>query len=139
MTVPEELPEPRPEDLVLLRTEETRFEAGVLVAVLESAGIEAVVMDSSSPTEGVAFRPPASGVPVSVRYADIETARATVARHDEDTVDLDWDEVDVGGRADDLPLTPLGHLPSAARLAFIVAVITLVVGLVGAITVLLMG
>ncbi|MHC5113292.1 MAG: putative signal transducing protein [Planctomycetota bacterium] len=131
-----ELPEPRPEDLVLLTTAESRFEAGVIVGVLESAGIEAVVMDSSSPTEGVAFRPPEAGVPVSVRYANIEAARAAVDRHNEDTVDLDWDEVDVGRREDDLPLTPLGHLPPAARIAFIVAVIVFVVGAIGAITVL---
>jgi len=139
MTAEAELPEPRPEDLVLLTTAESRFEAGVLVGVLESAGIEAVVMDSSSPTEGVAFRPPESGVPVSVRYADLENARAAVTRHDEDTVDLDWDEVDVGRREDDLPLTPLGHLPAAARFAFIVAVLVFVIGAVGVITMIIIG
>ena len=44
-------------------------------------------------------------------------------------VDLDWDEVDVGERDDDLPLTPVNRMPLLARIGFAVAVAVLILTL----------
>ncbi len=46
-----------------------------------------------------------------------------------DSVDLDWDEVNVGEREDDLPLRPVGQMPLLAKVAFAVAAVLILLTL----------
>lgn len=113
-----------PDALATLRTVGSEFEAHTLVAVLREEGIEAHVfaaMHASLPLGQHHF-----GVPVQVRRADLERARAALEKNATDSVDLDWDEVDVGEREDQLPLTPVNRMPLLARIGFAVAVAVVV-------------
>ncbi len=113
-----------PDALETLRTVNSEFEAHTLVAVLREEGIEAHVfaaMHASLPLGQRRF-----GVPVQVRRADLERARAALEKNATDSVDLDWDEVDVGEREDQLPLTPVNRMPLLARIGFAVAVAVVV-------------
>ncbi len=109
-----------PDALETLRTVGSEFEAHTLVAVLREEGIEAhafAAMHASLPLGQRHF-----GVPVQVRRADLERARTALEKNATDSVDLDWDEVDVGEREDHLPLTPVNRMPLLARIGFAVAV-----------------
>lgn len=113
-----------PDALATLRTVGSEFEAHTLVAVLREEGIEAHVfaaMHASLPLGQRYF-----GVPVQVRRADLERARAALEKNATDSVDLDWDEVDVGEREDQLPLTPVNRMPLLARIGFALAVAVVV-------------
>ncbi len=113
-----------PDALATLRTVGSEFEAHTLVAVLREEGIEAhafAALHASLPLGQRRF-----GVPVQVRRADLERARAALKKNASDSVDLDWDEVDVGEREDHLPLTPVNRMPLLARIGFAVAVAVVV-------------
>ncbi len=113
-----------PDALATLRTVGSEFEAHTLVAVLREEGIEAHAfgaMHASLPLGQRRF-----GVPVQVRRADLERARAALEKNTSDSVDLDWDEVDVGEREDHLPLTPVNRMPLLARIGFAVAIAVVV-------------
>ena len=69
-------------------------------------------------------------MPVQVRRADLERARAALEKNTSDSVDLDWDEVDVGEREDHLPLTPVNRMPLLARIGFALAVAVVVLTVV---------
>ncbi len=102
------------DDLVILTTAGAPFEAHSIAAVLAEREIDATVLDTADadvPLEH-AYR----GVPVMVRRADLDRARAALA---EDAVD--WDAVDVGEREDDLPLRPPGRTLFLARMALLAA------------------
>ena len=94
-----EPPSPSPGDdgggdhLVTLRTCDTAFEAHALAAVLRDADIEAWVFDTVT---CVAMTGMTIGVPLQVRARDIDQAQATLEQRIADSVDIDWDDVDVG-------------------------------------------
>ena len=113
-----------PDALETLRTVSSEFEAHTLVAVLREEGIEAHAFGARHASLPLGQRHFA--VTVHVRRADLERARAALEKNATDSVDLDWDEVDVGEREDDLPLTPVNRMPLLARIGFAVAVAVVV-------------
>src|SRR5688572_3109245 len=87
-------PNGHPDDLVTLTTTETVFQAGIIVAVLDEAGIQAFSFDGLSALYPLGQR--LTPAVVQVRRADLERARAALNQNVADSVDIDWDEVDVG-------------------------------------------
>lgn len=91
------MPDPRPDDLVILTHADSEFGARAKVVVLEEAGIPAVVFPGEAAWLGApAFQRQHLGVPVWVRADDRERAAEALARQIADSVDLDWDEADIG-------------------------------------------
>jgi hypothetical protein len=125
MSIPEQVADP--DDLVTLTTKPTEFEANLAVVVLAEAGIKAFAFaESASILElGRTITP----VPIQVRRADLERAREALKQSVADSVDLDWDSVDVGEREDNLPLTVRSGMPLAAKVGFALAAAVLVLGL----------
>lgn len=103
-------------EYVILTTAGSPFAAHNLAAVLADHDIETRVLDGAD--ADVPLEQAYRGVPVLVRSGDVERARAMLAESE-----IDWDEVDVGDREDDLPLRKPGRMPIAARVSFIVAVL----------------
>jgi len=89
---------------------ETEFEAHTIATVLKEAGIEAFVFGQLSHTlpMGKIF----TQVPVQVRADDVDRAREALQQRQEDSVDLDWDEIDVGQREDHVPLSSEQAIPA---------------------------
>ncbi|TVQ31361.1 MAG: hypothetical protein EA376_09625 [Phycisphaeraceae bacterium] len=87
----------RPDDLVPVITVASEFEAGVIVAALREEGVEArqsvtgiqSILGSSA---GSLITP----VQVLAPRKDVERAKGMLARMREESVDIDWSEVDVG-------------------------------------------
>ena len=114
--------EPGLDAMAVVATTATEFEAQTKAAVLRSEGIDcAVTRDAPSWTGHVSISPTAHGATVWVRQQDVERAQGVLLHAVADSVDLDWDEVNVGEREDDLPLRPVGQMPLLAKVAFAVA------------------
>ena len=106
----------------------TEFEAHTIAAILHVGGIKATVAPGAPSWTGqIALDPAAQGSAVIVRNADLRRARTVLDESDRDSIDLDWDEVDVGDRDDNLPLTPVGHMPIPAKIAAALAAAILIV------------
>ena len=109
-----------PDFLVTLTVSKTEFEAEATAIVLRDAGFEVHVFgkgDIGIAMGGAAWQ----GVLVQVRRRDVEPARAALAMNRQDSVDLDWDEVDVGEPRDSPAPRGEDGAPMAARLATAVA------------------
>ena len=121
-----------PDRLVAVASEPTEFAANVKVAVLADAGIEAKVFGSLGTTLGASGRigPAVLNVDVQVRASDAAEARRILASNIEDSVDIDWDSVDVGNRVDSVPLTSGDRMPLPAIIAACVVGVLLVSGIV---------
>lgn len=105
-------------DLAVVAVTETEFEAQTKAAVLRARGIEAAVTSNAPSWTGqLAISPSERGASVLVHESELERARGILASTIEDSVDLDWDEVDVGEREDDLPLLQPGRVPPLASFA----------------------
>jgi len=115
-----------PDQLVTLQTVESPFQAQIIVAVLREAGIEAVAFDTAQAGIGIPLGTKQRGVPIQVPAEDLERARQALEQRIEDSVDLGWDEVDVGEREDRLPLTSVAHVPALVKVAVILAVLSLI-------------
>jgi len=117
-----------------IATAETAFAAQLLVAALREAGMPAEALETPVGTEGPWSNLRPARVPIVVRAADevraVELLRDRAGAFD----DVDWDAVELGARDDDLPLTPPGRKPLAARLAFGIAVFFIVLIVVLGIT-----
>jgi len=113
------------DDLVLLRSVATAFEAHTLVAVLHEHGLDACVYDASATGFGIPGHSE-----VMVRSREVARARRILDQQIADSVDLDWDEVQLGEREDDLPLQRPGRMPVWARGGMIVAILLVLVFLV---------
>ena len=75
----------------------SEFAAQTKAAVLQDEGIEAFVFSAErSWTGGLGISPSGAGVPVWVRRSMLERAQSALQQRIADSVDLDWDEVDVG-------------------------------------------
>ncbi len=99
------------------------FEAQAKAAILRAGGIEAmVVSNSGSWSSYLRLSPSGIGATVLVRREDRDRARALLRETIADSVDLDWDQVDVGEREDNLPLRPVNRMPLLARIGFALAV-----------------
>ncbi len=115
------------QDLAVLATLPTEFEAQTKAEVLRSEGIEAAVTRNAPTWTGqLPISPTAVGSSVLVHRDDLDRARAILEKKIADSVDLDWDEIDVGQREDDLPLRPVNTTPPLARIALVVAWVLLV-------------
>lgn len=122
-----------PHALTTLVRVPTSFEAHTIVAVLANAGIEAAVFDTAEAGIGIPLDSRGSSVPVHVRERDLERARVVIDANVADSVDLDWDEIDVGQREDDLPLHRVDRLPVPAGIGLIAAFVMVVILLIAAI------
>jgi len=118
-------------DLVTLTVKPNEFAAESVVAVLDEAGIPAWTFGLGQAALPLGER--LIGVPVQVRKADLERAKEALKQQVADSVDIDWDSVDVGERADDLPLTSRRRMPLMVRLGFVLAVSLMVIMLLGAV------
>jgi len=118
--------DPDPDDLVPAMHAATEFEARTKATVLEDAGIDAFVFHEEMGWLGASSRQFHSrGVPVFVRRGDAETARNLLESRIEDSIDIDWSEVDVG-EPDDSP----EHSRVAGPVVFIIlAAIILILAL----------
>ncbi len=114
------MPIPDPDELATLITTHHGFEAHVIVAVLQEAGIDARAFDAiqTSLPLGSSF----TRVPVQVRRGDLARAKEALQSNISDSIDLDWEQVDVGERVDHLPLTMRRGMPLAAKIATATAV-----------------
>jgi hypothetical protein len=95
-----------PDILVPLTSARTEFEGRTMAAALEAEGIPAKVFATSANMlqwEGGYTDP----IKVMVRRRDLEKAAASLKRTRQESVDIDWSEVDVGvGEADGYPMCP---------------------------------
>ena len=107
-----------PDILVDLMAVTTDFEGEVIVKALEAEGIPASVVSSAGRTLSwmVAITNP---IRVQVRRADLELAREALRNTREESVDLDWDEVDVG-EPETAPGEPVGIDKTLGRLAILI-------------------
>lgn len=89
-------------NMVELTTRANEAQAGIVRAVLADAGIESYLAVGGGVMANAEFG--LSYVPTSiyVSRADLERAHEVLERNREDSVDIDWSEVDTG---DDSPLT----------------------------------
>ena len=111
------------DDLAVVATAASEFEAETKAARLEAEGIEAtVIRDAPSGTGQVGVSPTARSASIMVQRDDEERARAVLEQAADESEDVDWNDVDVGKREDDLPLQEVNRMPPLARIAFTVAV-----------------
>lgn len=91
-----------PDEMVELTTRPNELDAGLIRGVLEAAGIESAQRVSGSGTLGVfgasAFNPTV----VLVRRDQLDAAREALRARRDESVDIDWSEVDVGEAEDQL-------------------------------------
>jgi hypothetical protein len=88
-----------PDTLVTIRSVRTEFEGGTIAAVLEDSGVRARVFATTANWVGWEGGI-GNSVRVQVRRADAERAEAVLRKNRQDSVDLDWDQVDVGQMED---------------------------------------
>ena len=106
----------------------SEFEAHTIAAILHESGIEATVVPGAPAWTGqMPISPTAPGSAVVVPSTDLQRAQTVLRESEQDSVDLDWDEVDVGDRVDDLPLTKVGRMPIPAKIAAALAAAILIV------------
>lgn len=105
-----------------LLTTPTEFQARAIVAMLGEAGIDAVTFRGDQLGAGLPVGQ-FSAVPVQVRQSELARARQALQESRARGRDLDWDQVELGEREDDLPLSPPGRMPLAAKIAFAAAAV----------------
>ena len=121
-------------DLEPIAETETEFEAQTKAVVLRSEGIECVVVHNAPSWTGqMSLSPTGRGAFVLVKRQDADQARKILQERIDDSVDLDWDEVDVGEREDTLPLHPINGMPLPAKIAAALIALTLLAGLIVAV------
>lgn len=113
---PEPDRQPDDTDLVTLLEAANEFEAQTIISVLREAEIPAVLARPIVPPLGAALRGKVSPLPVRVLAGDLERARTALEARRQHADSIDWDDVDVGERADALPLTPKHGVPLGIRL-----------------------
>jgi hypothetical protein len=119
-----------PHEPAVLLAARSSVEAHGIVALLAEAGVEASVLDVAHLGAGTPLAEGARRVPVRVRSCDLDRARALVAAGLADSAGIDWETLDVGPRADALPLRAPGRMPLPARIAFVVTALVALTGLV---------
>ncbi len=126
------------DDLEPIAQTDTEFEAQTKAAVLRAEGIEcAVVHNAPSWTGQMSLSPTGRGAFVLVKHQDVDRARKILQQRIDDSVDLDWDEVDVGEREDALPLRPINGMPLPAKIAAALIALMLLTGLIVAVLVII--
>jgi len=118
-------------DLVTLTTAPTEFEANLLAIVLKDHGIEAFVFASPGSALGVQLSGGTVGVPLQVREDDLVEAKQILASNKRDSIDIDWDELELAGK--DFSETGVykpAMMSLPAKFAFAVTAIVLLLGIV---------
>ncbi len=112
-----------PDALQTVAQAESEFEAHTIATVLKEAGIDAYVFGQLSHTMpmGKVF----TQVPVQVKADDVERAQEALQQRQEDSVDLDWDEVDVGEREDHIPLSSEQAIPAFMKVIIFFIILAL--------------
>jgi hypothetical protein len=147
---------PDPDQLVLFTSARTEFEGRTIAATLEAAQIPAKVFAAGANMlqwEGGYTDP----IKVMVRRADLGRAAAAMKKNKQDSVDLDWSEVDVGQPEPGTVLPPPGGprfrgtfaMRQVRRIGFIMIGAAMIAGfmapaaaipiLIGAVTLILAG
>jgi len=128
-----------PDQLVTLTTATSEFTAHLTIAVLADAGIEAFSFGSTSTTFGLTGEAMQArwGVPVQVRRSDLDRARNALTANKRDSIDIDWDMVNVGDRIEHEHAP--GHAAVLAGVGWIVATALVLLGLLAAVAVLIGG
>ena len=120
--------DPSPE---LLCEASSPSEAYAIAADLRELGIESIVVtEDAVRIDAISTTSRSTGVPVLVPASDLDAARERLTVFRAAARDVDWAAQDVGERTDDLPLHTPGRMPPLARVAFVVAAIVLIVGLI---------
>lgn len=90
-----------PKDLVPVTDASGPAEAHIVASMLRESGIEAFVFDTANQT--LQWDAPRIINPylIHVKHEDLERARQLIKSNREESVDLDWDEVDVGSAVDE--------------------------------------
>lgn len=114
-------------DLVTLVSPQTEFEANILAIVLRDNGIEAYVFSDPGATFGVSFSSGTLGFPLQVPREKLETARLVLLENKRHSIDIDWDELELGG-SDTTPYEPK-LMPISARIAFFFVILALIAGI----------
>jgi hypothetical protein len=110
------------EDLAVVATADSEFEAETKAEVLRARGLKAMVTRNAPSWTGyLSISPRARAASVLVYREDLERATAMLKQVVADSVDIDWDEIDVGQREDDLPLHKVNRMPGLAKVSFALA------------------
>ena len=126
-----------PDEPAVLITARSSIEAHSIVALLAEAGVEASALDAAHLAAGTPLAEGAHRVPVHVRADELERAREILETNLADSVNIDWETLDVGERGDTLPLRTPGRMPLPARIAFVITVLVALTGLVAGVIALL--
>ena len=117
-------------DLARVAQTATEFEAHAKAAVLHEEGIDAkVICDSPTWTGQIGLGHHESIASVWVRQEDLEAATVALAQNVADSVDIDWDDIDVGQPEDESNGEYRPEMPAMAKFAFIVTLIVVLLGL----------
>ncbi len=92
----------REDDLVELTTRPNELDAGLVCEVLRSGGVEATMRAADGIALGVFGASSFNPISVLVRRDRLEEAAKLLSDRKQDSVDIDWEEVDVGEPADDI-------------------------------------
>ncbi len=113
-------------ETLLVATSE--FAANAVVVVLEDAGIEARAFGTVQGGLGfpLGHHTFGWGTPVQVRASDLERARHALDQARRDSIDIDWDSVELGEPEGNSPPLTTG-MPIPARLAFFVTAIMVLI------------
>ncbi|HIB01872.1 MAG TPA: hypothetical protein EYO31_08440 [Phycisphaerales bacterium] len=95
--------------------------------MLRDHGIDAFVFASSASGIGIPFCSGTLGVPLQVKADDVEEARRVLASNKRDSIDIDWDELELAGQENPNRAPATMRLP--AKIAFAVTAIVLLSGL----------
>ena len=128
-----------PDQLVTLTSARTEFEGSLMRSVLEDAGIRARVFATSAAGlqwEGGYTDP----IKVQVRRADLVKAAQVLKKNKQDSVDLDWADIDVGEMEPGAPPAPFGKTTfwerrakrrRVARLGFTLLAASMLIAFIG--------
>lgn len=97
---------PDPDSLVVLTSARSEFEGNTMVAALEAAGIPAKVFTGTA-TVLQFGQHSLDSIKVMVRQSDRDRAATALRAIKQDSVDIDWSEVDVGDTIDPPDAFPL--------------------------------
>lgn len=117
-------------DLARVAQTATEFEAHAKAAVLHEEGIDAqVICDAPSWTGHLSLGHNEFVASVWVRREDLEAAQQHLEQTVADSVDIDWDEVNVGQPEDESNGEYHQSMPAPAKFAFIVTLIVVLLSL----------
>ena len=117
-------------DLARVTQTATEFEAHAKAAVLHEEGIDArVICDAPTWTGHLSLGHNEFVASVWVRREDLEAAQQLLEQTVADSVDIDWDEINVGQPEDETSGEYHQSMPAPAKFAFLVTLIVVLVSL----------